>query len=673
MVKLTRILKNEYRDGAEKSKRERRSSSSRRKKHGREPSSHEAEAPPVHNANDDKREDLTKMPPALVKILQAHTPGYQQADEDREEREQAESMTHNSTDKPHHSALTRAAQMALRSTPGSSDGMDDQESDESTMALIDSIVKTSDDPALIEALHAMMGDASGHSKQQRETLSLMAESLMQKKAAKEALQRAVLAESRLHESLKKCTPERAGDTSTSAAAKGNACVSGDATSIPTPLVSNHTPAPSHVNAPPEFLNRINKRSTNSSQGAKRRLQYVKARTQLVEVSKMTSRSKSRSFKSVPHHEIVVLEQSGTGDVEHPSDEPVFLMSTQPYPSTKEESKHAAVEEQLKDEEEGEEVGETRDDQDVSRRGCSLNNTAAVPEDAGTATPSSRRNKYKYIASIEPVSSNRHGRSSSWKARSFAENQSTHAETVGQSPYVNKMGQSTFATTDGQPGTTVVKNYGSDVSNSAEEDDGSDSDYEEEENSEGDEKVEYTAEGEGKIEYTIFELESKLSVSTEESSIASPFSAESSSSNTEDHEDDDEDVATDSDTLDDGDEDAAVHEGEEEGVSDRGEEEEKEDQESESESEDDNSLLFASFCQRPETSLDNEEVNNEEDDDDTSHDRRGRGSDGRRREVENSEVRSLLKCVSGYFGVAVDEKKKRRRHRSKRREHRRHRD
>jgi hypothetical protein len=659
MVKLTRILKNEYRDDVDKSKRGRRSSS-RKKKHSREPSTREAQDRHTHDVTEKRREDITKLPPALLKILQAHAPGYhKQADADREEREQAEPMTHNSTDSPHHSALTRAAQMALRSIPGSSDGIDDQSSDPSTMALIDSIVQTSDDPALIEALQAMMGDASGQSHQQRETLALVAESIMEKKAAKEALKRAVLAESRLHESLKKCAPELSGDAATFVAAEVDACVIGDANATPTPLLSNH------AHTSPGFFNRINKSFTNSSQSAHRRLQFVKTKNQVSDkTSRKTSKSKSKSSKSVPRDDIVVLDQSGTGDVEHPSDEPVFLMSTQPFPSTKEESKQVFVKEEVvevkeKDQDEG--VGETRDDQEVSRTKRSPINNAAVADDTGT-TPSKRLNKYRHIANIEPDLSHSHARSTSWKARAEAENQSAHGETVGQSTY-----------RDGQNETTVAN--GSDVSSSTEEDDGSDTDTDEEENGDEVVKVEYKAEGEAlaKIEYTIFELESKLSMSSGESSVASPFSAESSQ--TGDNDDDEEDVATDSDTLEDVEEDAAVHEGEEEGVSDFGEEEEeKEEDESETESDDDNSLLFASFCQRPEASIDNEEVN-DEDDDETSHDRRHQRGDGSHREVDSGEVRSLLKCVSVYFGVndGVDEKKKRRSRRSRRREHRRHRD
>jgi hypothetical protein len=671
MVKLTRILKNEYRDDVDKSKRGRRSSS-RNKRHSREPSTREAQEPPAHDGTEERREDITKLPPALLKILQAHAPGYhRQADADREEREQAESMTHNSTDNPHHSALIRAAQMAL-----SADGIDDQSTDPSTMALIDSIVQTSDDPALIEALQAMMGDASGHSHQQRETLALVAESIMEKKAAKEALKRAVLAESRLHESLKKCAPELSSDTATFVATEVDACVSGDANSTPIPLVSNH------AHTSPGFFNRINKSLTNSSQSAQRRLQLVKPRTQKNDKTRRTSKSKSKSSRSVPSDDIVVLDQSGTGDVEHPSDEPVFLMSTQPFPSTKEDKQVFVNEEvtEVKEKEEDKIVGETRDDQEVSRTGRSLLNYAAVADDTGT-TPSKRRNKYRYIANIEPDLSQRHARSTCtyWKTRSVAENQSAHGETVAQSTYVNSVGQSTDAKPEEQHETTVAN--GSDVSPSAEEDDGSDS-VSDEENGDEVVKVEYKAEGEAlaKIEYTIFELESKLSMSSGESSVASPFSAESSE--TGDNDDDEEDVATDSDTLDDVEENAGEHE-EDVAVSDFGEEEEdKDDDESDTESDDDNSLLFASFCQRPETSIDNEEVN-DEDDDENSHDQRHRRRDGRRREgeggrghreVDSGETRSLLACVSGYFGVAdgVDEKKTRRRRRSKRRAHRRHR-
>lgn len=633
MVKLTRILKSEYRDDLGS----RRSRKSNKRKTAVENLNTNSPFRDDGTQGTTRKEELT-LPPTLLKIIESQAGQEVQG----EKRDAADPKAHNRTsgENPHHFALTRAAQMALRTLPMPAEA--DDTSVSSTMALIDSIVKTSDDPALIEALQAMITNASGQSVEQRETLALVAESIMEKKAAKEALQRAVLAESRLHESLKKCAPEVAGDAAAVvAAAEG----------------SDHPATPS------SFFNRINKSLTSSSQsGHMRKIPFVKSRSKGHKSDVKNKNAKNEVDDSTPQKNEDPVEQernAASEDLEDPTEE-----------STAEDSTVVSIKVQ---EEERDDV-----EQAPGERESNVNDGSVV---TGQGTPPKRMNKYKNIASIQRDTLVRFTRPPS---------RNSQAHEVEQ--YNNMVGAAAeseievyTSVEEAGEGTLVEVDEESAYESESEETDGEgdhyedDADFTEGEGDEADDPTisNFEIDDSEKIEYTIFELESKLSLSTRASSLAS---ASSCSSHTDDHDDGDhtdnennfteaEEEAGDEATNEATGDEVSYHDGEETAASGT---ETGSDEESEESSDDDDGGFLFSFCHRPDSSFDVDGNNDDEDDYDNERDSRHKSHRHSRR---TKEVPSVLRCVSGYFvgdgeDVETEEREKRRRRRRER--HRRHR-
>lgn len=657
MVKLGRILKPEYRDDVA-SKRSWKASMKTK-------SVSDLSVP--EDASQATGRGAVSLPPKLQKIIETQLSG-QTAPEERDEVETPD-INRTPGANPHHFALTRAAQMALRSMPMPADFSDDR-SESSTIALIDSIVKTSDDPALIDALQAMVTEVSGQSLQQRETLALVADSIMEKKAAKEALQRAVLAESRLNESLKKCGPELAGDAAALVAAASET----DAATAP--VSSGNSTG---------FFNRINRSLTATSQNGHRRIPFGRPK------------SRGRKSKSKPKNE--KMEDERTAILE---EDPVLFERDAASAEMEEafqESLSVAdpsisgIQIPTRDEDEVEEM-EGRDDveQEPEER-----ETIFSKESSGAPMASKRRNKYKHIASLGPETFIQFDRTSSRGSQTYdAGDQSTYA-TGFSSKYTGTFaGEATdnavevgTSAEEAEEGTLLEMDK--DSGSESESDDSESESEEEEDDPDGNDLTDgepddptamsgFFDDDEEKIEYTIFELESKLSRSTNASSNASLSSTGLSSIGSTDSEDGAE--HTDNDTLGNctdndetcdeasGDEatcegttgdEATLNEGEETGVSAGESGSDGESADESSDDEDGDGLLFSSFCQRPDSSY--EDDGNDYDKKHRSHYKSRRKS---RRATED--VPSILTYVTGYFDCdeGVDEKRKERRRRRKRR-------
>ena len=626
MVKLGRILKNEYRDDAG-AKRGRRNSTKKAAGDstreiiigiGESPAQDAPIAPSL-------REDL-KLPSVLLDILQSQVQTHfhhlpMSEEDDRDPIEPTTTNPSGSSENPHHFALTRAAQMALRSlpTPVGGDGQTNKDSnskdEQSTMELIDTIVKTSDDPALVDALQAMMVESQSQSNQHRETLALVAESLMEKKAAKVARERAAMAESRLQESLKKCAPDTVGDVVPFASADVPvgvaACVSSDAARLckQESAISNIN---SHNTSNSGFFQRINKSLTATSQPGQ-------SRTRIPFVSKSSKASKSARAKNKSSSKgMSKADKAANKAAEKLAKEAMLIAARAAEPDQEDGHKNKKidadgkmsdrvddtlaakdlaaakdVEEKQTNQKGGIDV-EGRDDQEqINDERVDASDTVREPHQQQVIVPR-RKNKYKHIANTEPQ---------------ILLPQFSDTEDTG----------SNSSASLGEPGFT--------------DDSGNETDSD----SEDRERIDLVIDT-PKIEYTIFELESKLSQSTC-SSVPSVHSVSSGVSyHSEDH---DEDI-----NIDTADE-ASLTEGNETGESD--------DEESDSD-EDDDILLFASFCHRP-GSFENDENHD---------DKRGRKERKNRDDAIAEEMPSLLKCVSGYFvggsdvdvEVRLDEKKRR---------------
>ena len=227
MVKLVRkILHEEFKDTNDSSNKSSKRGSSRSSRSSRQ-------------EHRQQREEI-QLSPALLQALKA-TVDDQQSYASGDHKSQAERSTSSA---PQVSAIT----LALRSMSMPEGNQVDNKSAESTLALMDSIVKSSDDPALLEALQAMLdeSDAEGGADYHKETLALVAESIKEKQAAKKALERAAQAESRLQESLKKVAPDLVNDTAayleSDAGSKANSNNGGSYSNHASPsLASGSTP------------------------------------------------------------------------------------------------------------------------------------------------------------------------------------------------------------------------------------------------------------------------------------------------------------------------------------------------------------------------------------------------------------------------------------------------
>jgi hypothetical protein len=567
MVKLTKILKNEFRDDVVSKHSNRGRRHLRRNRSSRSERDQPPPPPP--------REEV-ELPPDLFQVLKSR------------ETAEVEKREEPAFDNAPIGKVTRAASLALRSLP--IPGEEEPQIEAGTLALIDSIVKGSDDPALLQALTAMM-DENEKDEEHRETLALVAESILEKQAAKAALERAVKAETRLQESLKKVAPDLIGDAATIVSDAGGS-LDADAA----PILSSN---------PPGFFNRMGRDRTSAPPTpAHRRIPFVPSRTSKgTKGDNNSNNDKSKNKKAAKETKRKTDSPSAAKKEDPPSDQ-------EQEGALEEREKKGKSPPKSGESNKSRDPVEKRDDEDQAasernHNSASKNNKEEMKKTAKDGDPpekpKKRRNKYRHIKDVEPEIP-------------FTTTSSSSADLSDDSSY--------------------------DTESHSSEDDDDDDDDDENERSFSDSTLDEIEEAiavevleeavsmalagdptrneDKKTEYTLFELESKVSASVC-SSIDSFISGSASSS----HDDDEH------------------HEDEDSIQSERSESEDDSESESDSDDDDDNSLLFASFCHKIPSA---DEYENPRDD------KRGksRRSHDRKKSEELEGVPFVLKYVSGYF-------------------------
>ena len=274
MVKLARILKSEFRDdvaGGSNIKLGSRGYSNKNRSTQDAPAGNSG----IVAAAIETIERNSPTNSGLLNILQTKVgKAVQQQDPDEQRDPPIDSRTpiiDLAKRDPHRVALTRAAQMAAARSQAKaeedhpSDEREEAEEPTVTMAMIDAVANTSEDPAFVDALESMMQDSEKvQAEEEKEPVK------KKNKEEKEPVKKKN--ESRLQETLKKCAPDlMVGDAATlkvvapSAAKQQGAMVdvssgADDEVAVAATPVSNSS-TPTHNNG---LLNRINRSFTSNS-------------------------------------------------------------------------------------------------------------------------------------------------------------------------------------------------------------------------------------------------------------------------------------------------------------------------------------------------------------------------------------------------------------------------